>query len=157
ERTADIIPATEKRALLHLELMLRGYYMARRGYVTLSLPLGEAEYDGFVAAMAGVIDEDGGVLSDSLSGVRNNEIITGKPVIARSEATKQSSVSGTWLLLDRFATLATTAADEWRSHLKGSHLRKYLLPVFPAKAGTEGKRRALQSWIPAFAGITVKI
>jgi glutamate-1-semialdehyde 2,1-aminomutase len=64
-RTADIVPATEKRALLHLELMLRGYYMARRGYVTLSLPLGEAEYNGFVAAMTDVVEEYASVLREA--------------------------------------------------------------------------------------------
>jgi len=65
KRTADIVPATEKRALLHLELMLRGYYMARRGYVTLSLPLGEAEYDGFVQAMASVVEDYARVLREA--------------------------------------------------------------------------------------------
>lgn len=38
----DIDPAPDKRALLHLELMLRGFYMARRGYVALPLPITDA-------------------------------------------------------------------------------------------------------------------
>lgn len=45
----DIDPAPEARALFHLDMMARGYYLARRGYMTLSLALGEAEYDGFTA------------------------------------------------------------------------------------------------------------
>jgi len=62
KRPADILPAVDQRALVHLELMARGYYMARRGYMTLSVVLGPAEYDGFVAAMAGILDEYGTVL-----------------------------------------------------------------------------------------------
>jgi hypothetical protein len=38
--------------------------------------------------------------------------MTGKPVVARSEATKQSSAMGTSLFLDRFAALAMTETYE---------------------------------------------
>ena len=61
-RPADIAPSPEKRALVHLELMARGYYMARRSYMTLSVVLGSAEYDGFLAAMGSILDEYASVL-----------------------------------------------------------------------------------------------
>ena len=38
------------RALCHLELLARNLYTARRGFLTLSLPLTPADYDTFVAA-----------------------------------------------------------------------------------------------------------
>jgi glutamate-1-semialdehyde 2,1-aminomutase len=47
----DVNPTTELRALFHLEMMLSGYYLARRGYMALSLALQEADYDGFVEAV----------------------------------------------------------------------------------------------------------
>ena len=51
-RRASDIPATpEARALLHLHLLADGYWYARRGFVALSLPLGEAEVDGFAASV----------------------------------------------------------------------------------------------------------
>jgi glutamate-1-semialdehyde 2,1-aminomutase len=48
---ADLPPAPERRALLHLELLERGYWYARRGFVALSLPLDEADVDGFAEAV----------------------------------------------------------------------------------------------------------
>jgi glutamate-1-semialdehyde 2,1-aminomutase len=45
----DIPPASDLRALLHLHMLERGYSYARRGFVALSLPLGEPEIDGFAA------------------------------------------------------------------------------------------------------------
>jgi glutamate-1-semialdehyde 2,1-aminomutase len=36
-RPADVDSADEKRALFHLEMMQRGYYLARRGYMALSV------------------------------------------------------------------------------------------------------------------------
>jgi glutamate-1-semialdehyde 2,1-aminomutase len=50
-RTSDSPAEPELRALLHLNLLERGYSYARRGFVALSLPLGEAEVDGFAAAV----------------------------------------------------------------------------------------------------------
>lgn len=50
-RTSDSPAAPELRALLHLNMLERGYSYARRGFVALSLPLGEAEVDGFAAAV----------------------------------------------------------------------------------------------------------
>ena len=38
-------------ALLHLHMLERGYSYARRGFVALSLPLDEAEIDGFATAV----------------------------------------------------------------------------------------------------------
>jgi glutamate-1-semialdehyde 2,1-aminomutase len=44
------------RNLLHLELLYRGFYLARRGFIALSLPLTEADMDGLVASLEDVLD-----------------------------------------------------------------------------------------------------
>ena len=54
-RGGDIDPAPEKRALLHLELMRRGFYIARRGYLALSLPVTDADATSFVEAVEDVV------------------------------------------------------------------------------------------------------
>jgi glutamate-1-semialdehyde 2,1-aminomutase len=54
-RTADLTVPQALRKLLHLEMLTRGYNFARRGYVTVSLPLTDAELDGFVAALLEVV------------------------------------------------------------------------------------------------------
>lgn len=41
---------TDLRSLIHLALIERGYYVARRNMIVLSLPMGEAEFDGLVGA-----------------------------------------------------------------------------------------------------------
>lgn len=41
----------ERKALLHLHMLEHGYSYARRGFVALSLPLGEADVDGFADAV----------------------------------------------------------------------------------------------------------
>jgi len=41
----------ELKELMHLDLMERGMYYGRRGYVSLSLPMREREIDGFVGAV----------------------------------------------------------------------------------------------------------
>ncbi len=46
----DVPDSPELRTLLHLHLLERGWSYSRRGFVALSLPLGEAEIDGFAAA-----------------------------------------------------------------------------------------------------------
>jgi glutamate-1-semialdehyde 2,1-aminomutase len=47
--------------------MLRsGYYLARRGFISLSLPLVTADYDGFAAAFEGFLDEHRTLLSREL-------------------------------------------------------------------------------------------
>ena len=50
-RTSDSPEAQELRTLLHLHMLERGYSYARRGFVALSLPLGEDDVDGFAAAV----------------------------------------------------------------------------------------------------------
>ena len=51
-RNADDLPeSTELRGLLHLHMLERGYSYGRRGFIALSLPLGEADIDGFAAAV----------------------------------------------------------------------------------------------------------
>ncbi|MFE0359621.1 aspartate aminotransferase family protein [Streptomyces nigra] len=50
-----IDPAPDKRTLLHLELMMRGFYMARRGYMALPLPVTNADLDAFTDAVADVV------------------------------------------------------------------------------------------------------
>jgi glutamate-1-semialdehyde 2,1-aminomutase len=46
-RIADVPAALELRTLLHLHLLEHGYSYARRGFIALSLPMTEAEIDGF--------------------------------------------------------------------------------------------------------------
>jgi glutamate-1-semialdehyde 2,1-aminomutase len=41
--------------LMHLDLLEAGYYIARRGYLSLSLPMGEAEIDGLCAAVEEIV------------------------------------------------------------------------------------------------------
>jgi glutamate-1-semialdehyde 2,1-aminomutase len=47
----DVPAANELRGLLHLHMLERGYSYGRRGFVALSLPLGEPDVDGFAAAV----------------------------------------------------------------------------------------------------------
>ena len=54
-RTADLVVPLALRKLVHLEMLTRGYSFARRGYVTLSLPLEDADLDGFVAALTDML------------------------------------------------------------------------------------------------------
>ncbi len=61
-RPADVKPANEQRALFHLEMLARGYYLARRGYMTLSVALEKRDYDGFLAAAGALLDDYGSVL-----------------------------------------------------------------------------------------------
>jgi glutamate-1-semialdehyde 2,1-aminomutase len=48
---ADVPEAAELRGLLHHHMLERGWSYGRRGFVALSLPLGEPEIDGFAAAV----------------------------------------------------------------------------------------------------------
>jgi len=50
-RKSDLPEAPEVRTLLHLHLLERGYSYARRGFIALSLPLDEADVDGFATAV----------------------------------------------------------------------------------------------------------
>ncbi len=51
------------RKLLHLELNLRGFYLARRGFMSLSLPLTEADHDALAAAFESWLEEYAGLLA----------------------------------------------------------------------------------------------
>ena len=48
---ADVPEAVELRGLLHLHMLERGFSYGRRGFIALSLPLGEEEVDGFATAV----------------------------------------------------------------------------------------------------------
>ena len=50
-RRSDLPRRPELQALLHLRMLEQGYTYARRGFIALSLPLGEREIDGFAAAV----------------------------------------------------------------------------------------------------------
>ncbi|MEP6812128.1 MAG: aminotransferase class III-fold pyridoxal phosphate-dependent enzyme, partial [Actinomycetota bacterium] len=50
-RRSDVPERPELQALLHLHMLEQGYTYARRGFIALSLPLGEREIDGFAAAV----------------------------------------------------------------------------------------------------------
>ena len=57
---------TDLHKLLHLELIQRGYYMARRGFIALSLPTTDADADGFVAAVTDFLEVRGALIERSL-------------------------------------------------------------------------------------------
>lgn len=59
----DVEPAPELRGLFHLEMMERGFYFARRGYISLSLVLEQKDFDGFAAAFEDVIVSNKSLLS----------------------------------------------------------------------------------------------
>ncbi len=46
-RSSDLPSRPELQSLLHLHMLERGYSYARRGFMALSLPLGEVDIDGF--------------------------------------------------------------------------------------------------------------
>jgi glutamate-1-semialdehyde 2,1-aminomutase len=67
--TAEDAPeAKEARALIHLALIARGIYMARRGYMTLSLPQTAADDDALVAAFGDMLRSHARVLRDAAAG-----------------------------------------------------------------------------------------
>ncbi len=56
ERPTDVIAVDPKlRVLFHLEMLRRGYYLAQRGYMSLSLPLTDDDMTGFVGAFEDVL------------------------------------------------------------------------------------------------------
>ncbi|GIT47999.1 MAG: hypothetical protein Ct9H300mP13_7950 [Gammaproteobacteria bacterium] len=58
-------PTPQARAhgkLFHLEMHMRGCYIARRGFMSLSLPLTRADHDAFANAFESVAIEYGEVL-----------------------------------------------------------------------------------------------
>ncbi|QYU66353.1 hypothetical protein J4558_15330 [Leptolyngbya sp. 15MV] len=50
------------RELIFLDLLERGFYIARRGFIALSLPLTEADLDRFVAALEQILLDRAAVL-----------------------------------------------------------------------------------------------
>jgi glutamate-1-semialdehyde 2,1-aminomutase len=56
-------PTPRLRELLFLDMLERGFYLARRGMVALSLEVGAAELDGFATAFADWLDVRGRVLA----------------------------------------------------------------------------------------------
>jgi glutamate-1-semialdehyde 2,1-aminomutase len=56
-RRADLPASPQLRALLHLHLLEHGYSYARRGFLALSLPLEEANIDGFAGAAEAFLAE----------------------------------------------------------------------------------------------------
>ena len=50
-RRRDVPKRLELQALLHLHMLEQGYTYARRGFIALSLPLGEHDIDGFASAV----------------------------------------------------------------------------------------------------------
>jgi glutamate-1-semialdehyde 2,1-aminomutase len=58
---AGVPPAARK--LLHLEMTLRGIYMARRGFMSLSLPMTEKDHDALVRTFEDFLDEYDGALA----------------------------------------------------------------------------------------------
>ena len=53
------------RGLFHLEMLARGQYLARRGMVTLSLPMTDADCDGLVAAVDDFLGEYAPLIADA--------------------------------------------------------------------------------------------
>ena len=51
------------RALFHLDMLDRGFYLARRGFISPSLALEPADYDAFAAAFEDFLDTYGSVLA----------------------------------------------------------------------------------------------
>ena len=63
-RPADtVVTPAAARSLSHLEMIRRGFFFARRGFISLSLPLEDADYDELVDAFADFLDEHRAVLS----------------------------------------------------------------------------------------------
>jgi glutamate-1-semialdehyde 2,1-aminomutase len=64
-------PAIEKilldlHKLFHLEMIDRGYYLARRGFIALSLPTTEADAEGFAGAVGDFLDTHGAMIERTL-------------------------------------------------------------------------------------------
>jgi glutamate-1-semialdehyde 2,1-aminomutase len=55
----DIRETPELRELFHLGMLARGFYLARRGMVALSLEVGDVECVAFVAAVADFLGDAG--------------------------------------------------------------------------------------------------
>jgi glutamate-1-semialdehyde 2,1-aminomutase len=63
---ADAEPANPAaRALFHLDMLERGFYLARRGFISLALPLTAADHDAFASAFEDFVATYGAVLGDA--------------------------------------------------------------------------------------------
>jgi glutamate-1-semialdehyde 2,1-aminomutase len=60
--SADIEPPEAIEKIFHLELIGRGFYFARRGYLALSLPTTEKDCDAFVSAVAQFLSARGSLI-----------------------------------------------------------------------------------------------
>lgn len=59
----DVAPPTHPlRRLFQLEMLLRGFYVAQRGIITLSLPYSEDDIADFVSAISDYVTEYGGLI-----------------------------------------------------------------------------------------------
>lgn len=61
DKTAD---RPQARKLLHLDMLLRGFYVSRLGMISLSLPMTEAYHDAFVGAFETFLSDYGALLED---------------------------------------------------------------------------------------------
>jgi glutamate-1-semialdehyde 2,1-aminomutase len=57
----------ELMKLFHLDLIEQGYYLARRGFIALSLPTSEADAEGFATAVSDFLDARGGLIERTLA------------------------------------------------------------------------------------------
>ncbi|MBM3585133.1 MAG: aspartate aminotransferase family protein [Alphaproteobacteria bacterium] len=66
-RTPADVERDNKRAmdLIHLDLLARGLYTARRGFIVLSLPMGDREFDALATAIDEVLSDRAAVLADA--------------------------------------------------------------------------------------------
>ena len=62
--TADLKGSDDRiMELVFLDLLEQGYYIARRGFIALMLPIGDAEIEGFIDAFTTVVKARGELLS----------------------------------------------------------------------------------------------
>ena len=56
----------ELHKLMHLDMIDRGYYFARRGFIALSLPMNDADVDGFIGALDEFLGSYGALIDRTL-------------------------------------------------------------------------------------------
>jgi glutamate-1-semialdehyde 2,1-aminomutase len=56
----------ELQKLFHLDLIEHGQYMARRGFISLSLPMTDGDFDGFAAAVEEFLTVRGPVVNAAI-------------------------------------------------------------------------------------------
>ncbi|MBN9508785.1 MAG: aminotransferase class III-fold pyridoxal phosphate-dependent enzyme [Alphaproteobacteria bacterium] len=61
---ADVPADTRRRDLFFFDMLERGIYLARRGFIALALPVGDAEIEQFEGAVAAFLDTHRAVLRD---------------------------------------------------------------------------------------------